>query len=135
MKAVDVHHHYVPQPLIEEAKRHGKVLGVDVSAVSGSDALSFAGSKPHRLQPQLMDIDKRIEVMDRGQIAVATLEANTNSLGYRFNGEQGRVGAISTTTASMNWSRRVPTDSSAWRWCRCKTVRARRKYWSTPSSI
>jgi aminocarboxymuconate-semialdehyde decarboxylase len=89
MKAIDVHHHYVPQRLIEEAKRHGKVLGVDVSAVSGSDALSFAGSKPHRLQPQLMDIDRRIEVMDRGQIAVATLEANTNSLGYRLNSEQG----------------------------------------------
>ncbi|MEA2658743.1 MAG: Amidohydrolase [Candidatus Binatota bacterium] len=29
MTAVDVHHHYVPKQLIEETKRHGKVLGVD----------------------------------------------------------------------------------------------------------
>jgi hypothetical protein len=56
MTAVDVHHHYVPKQLIEETKRHGKVLGVDVSKVQGSYALSFAGSKPHRLQPALMDV-------------------------------------------------------------------------------
>jgi hypothetical protein len=35
MTAVDVHHHYVPKQLIEETKRHGKVLGVDVSEVQG----------------------------------------------------------------------------------------------------
>jgi hypothetical protein len=28
MTAVDVHHHYVPKQLIEETKRHGKVLGL-----------------------------------------------------------------------------------------------------------
>ena len=89
MKAIDVHHHYVPRQLIEETKRHGKALGVDVSEVNGSYALSFDGSRPHRLQPPLMDVDKRIEVMDQGQVALATLEANTNSLGYRLSGEQG----------------------------------------------
>jgi aminocarboxymuconate-semialdehyde decarboxylase len=88
-RAIDVHHHYVPRQLIEETQRHGKALGVDITEDRGSHALSFAGSKPHRLQPALMDIDKRIEIMDRGQVALATLEANTNSLGYRLNGEQG----------------------------------------------
>ena len=29
--------------------------------------------------------------MDRGQVGLATLEANTNSLGYRFNGAQGEA--------------------------------------------
>ena len=91
MKAIDVHHHYVPQQLIEETKRHGKALGVEISEVNGSYALSFDGSKPHRLQPPLMDIDKRIEVMDQGQVKLATLEANTNSLGYRLNGEHGEA--------------------------------------------
>jgi aminocarboxymuconate-semialdehyde decarboxylase len=88
-RAIDIHHHYVPKQLIEETKRHGKALGVDITEDRGSYALSFAGSKPHRLQPPLMDVDKRVEIMDQGQIAVATLEANTNSLGYRLNGEQG----------------------------------------------
>lgn len=88
-RAIDVHHHYVPKQLIEETQRHGKLLGVDISEDRASYALSFAGSKPHRLQPALMDVDKRIEIMNQGQIALATLEANTNSLGYRLNGEQG----------------------------------------------
>ncbi|MEX0801810.1 MAG: hypothetical protein WD688_00550 [Candidatus Binatia bacterium] len=89
MKAIDIHHHYVPKPLIEETKRHGKALGVEITEDKGSYALSFAGSRPHRLQPSLMDIDRRIEIMDQGQVALATLEANTNSLGYRLTGEQG----------------------------------------------
>jgi len=88
-RAIDVHHHYVPKQLIEETQRHGKALRVDITEDRGSHALSFAGSKPHRLQPALMDVDKRIEIMDQGQVALATLEANTNSLGYRLNGEQG----------------------------------------------
>src|SRR5262245_54081725 len=89
MKAIDVHRHYVPKFLIDEAKRHGKALGVEVSEVKGSWALSFAGSKPHRLQPPIFDIEKNIEVMDRGHVELATLEANTNSLGYQLSGEQG----------------------------------------------
>jgi aminocarboxymuconate-semialdehyde decarboxylase len=88
-RAIDIHHHYVPKQLIEETKRHGKALGVDIIEDNGSYALSFAGSKPHRLQPALMDIEHRIEIMDQGQVALATLEANTNSLGYRLTGEHG----------------------------------------------
>lgn len=89
MKAIDIHHHYVPKQLIEETKKHGKALSVEVSEERGSWALSFGGSKPHRLQPPIFDVDKRIEIMDQGQIGLATLEANTNSLGYRLSGEQG----------------------------------------------
>ena len=88
-RAIDIHHHYVPKRLIEETGRHGKALGVEIVEAEGSYALSFAGSKPHRLQPALMDVAKRIEIMDKGQVAMAALEANTNSLGYRLAGEKG----------------------------------------------
>jgi aminocarboxymuconate-semialdehyde decarboxylase len=91
--AIDVHHHYVPKHLLEETKRHGKALGVEISEAQGSYSLSFAGSKPHRLQPALMEVDERIEIMDRAGIAIATLEANTNSLGYRLSGERGEAWA------------------------------------------
>jgi aminocarboxymuconate-semialdehyde decarboxylase len=89
MKAIDVHHHYVPKQLIEESQRHGQALGVEVTEARGSYALSFAGSKAHRLQPPIFDVEGHIAVMDQGQVHMATLEANTNSLGYRLNGEQG----------------------------------------------
>ena len=93
MKAIDIHHHFVPQQLLEETRRHGKALGVDVTESQGRYALSFAGGKPHGLQPGLLDIHRRIEIMDRGEIGMATLEANTNSLGYRLNAEQGQAWA------------------------------------------
>jgi hypothetical protein len=59
---------YVPRDLIEETKRHGKALGVEASEVRGSFALSFAGSKPHRLQPPIFDVEGHINAMDRGQV-------------------------------------------------------------------
>jgi aminocarboxymuconate-semialdehyde decarboxylase len=89
--AIDIHHHYVPRRLLEETKRHGKALGVEITDNKGTCALGFAGSTPHRLQPPLMDVEKRIEMMDNGRIRLATLEANTNSLGYRLSGEQGEA--------------------------------------------
>jgi aminocarboxymuconate-semialdehyde decarboxylase len=90
-RAIDVHHHYVPMQLIEETQHHGNALGVAVSEERGSYALSFAGSKPHRLQPPIFDVEGHIAVMDQGGVGMATLEANTNSLGYRLPGEQGEA--------------------------------------------
>ena len=90
-RAIDIHHHYVPLQLIEEANRHGEALGVAVTEVRGSYALSFDGSKPHRLQPPIFDVDGHLKVMDQGQVQIATLEANTNSLGYRLKDEQGEA--------------------------------------------
>jgi aminocarboxymuconate-semialdehyde decarboxylase len=92
-KAIDIHHHYVPMQVIEEARRHGDALGVGVTEERGSYALSFGGSKPHRLQPPIFDVDGHIKIMDQGQVEIAALEANTNSLGYRLNGEQGEAWA------------------------------------------
>ena len=90
-RAIDIHHHYVPMQVIEEARRHGEALGVGVTEVRGSYALSFNGSKPHRLQPPIFDVAGHIEVMDQGRVQVAALEANTNSLGYRLSGSQGEA--------------------------------------------
>jgi aminocarboxymuconate-semialdehyde decarboxylase len=91
MKAIDIHHHYVPKQLIEETEKHGKTLGVTATEEKGSWALSFGGSKPHRLQPAIFDVENRIQTMDQGQVGLATLEANTNSLGYRLSGAQGEA--------------------------------------------
>jgi aminocarboxymuconate-semialdehyde decarboxylase len=91
LKAIDIHHHYVPNQLIDETQKHGKSLGVEVTEEKGSWALSFSGSKPHRLQPPIFDVAGHLAIMDQGQVRLATLEANTNSLGYRLNGEQGEA--------------------------------------------
>ncbi|MGE5217660.1 MAG: amidohydrolase family protein [Chloroflexota bacterium] len=90
-RAIDIHHHYVPTQLIEETRRNGEALGVAVSEQRGSYALSFAGSKPHRLQPPIFDVEGHIAAMEQGRVGLATLEANTNSLGYRLSGTQGEA--------------------------------------------
>ena len=91
-RAIDIHHHYVPQHVLDEARRHGKTFGVELVEVKdGKVGFSFAGKPPHILQPPLMDVERRLEVMDKGKVAIAALEANTNSLGYRLNGEQGET--------------------------------------------
>ena len=88
-RAIDIHHHFVPMQLIDEARRHGESLGIAVTEVRSSYALSFAGSKPHRLQPPIFDVEGHFKAMDDGQVRTAALEANTNSLGYRLSGVQG----------------------------------------------
>jgi aminocarboxymuconate-semialdehyde decarboxylase len=89
-RAIDIHHHYVPQQLLEEVKRHGKSLGVDLlEGKDGSPGLSFSGGPRHELQPGVTDVDQRLEVMEQRKIARAVLDPTTNSLGYRLKGEQG----------------------------------------------
>jgi aminocarboxymuconate-semialdehyde decarboxylase len=89
---IDIHHHCFPNELIEETRRQGKSLGVELSETKDAGvAISFAGSAPHKLQPGLMTVERRLEMMERGKIAVAALEANTNSMGYQLNGEQAEA--------------------------------------------
>ena len=49
--AIHMHHHYVPNSLLEEAKNYGKSLGVELKETKGGKSLSFAGSPPHMLHP------------------------------------------------------------------------------------
>jgi len=89
-RAIDIHHHYVPKELIEEIKRHGGALGVELlEGKDGSLGFSFSGSATHELQPGVTEIDQRLEVMDKGRIAVAAAGPTTNSVGYNLTGERG----------------------------------------------
>ena len=87
--AIDIHHHYVPNSLLEEAKSHGKTLGVEFTDTDGQKALSFAGSPPFVLQRELSVVDERLKMMEDSKFAMAALEAHTATLGYRLTGEQG----------------------------------------------
>jgi aminocarboxymuconate-semialdehyde decarboxylase len=87
--AIDIHHHYVPASLLEEATHHGKALGVELLESDGEKALSFAGSPKFVLQKDLSAIDERLKMMQHSKLAIAALEAHTATLGYRLSGEQG----------------------------------------------
>jgi len=88
--AIDIHHHYVPVELLEEAKRHARTLGVEASETeNGQAALSFAGSPKFVLHRNLGAVDHRLKMMADSKLAMAALEAHTATLGYRLTGEQG----------------------------------------------
>src|SRR5919108_6228559 len=88
-RAIDIHHHYVPNELIQEAKRHGKALGIEVSEdQDGTVGFSFNGSPRHTLQQGLTDVERRLALMEKGKIAIAALDPSTNSLGYHLKGDQ-----------------------------------------------
>lgn len=88
--AIDIHHHYLPPSLVEEAKRHGSTLGVETGEnAEGHTTLSIAGAPRYTLQPDLVGVEGRLSAMETGKIAIAALEPHTASLAYGLNGQQG----------------------------------------------
>jgi aminocarboxymuconate-semialdehyde decarboxylase len=86
--AIDIHHHFVPEQVIEQGKRHGKALGVEVSEEKdGSIHFAFGGRR-YGLQQGLTDVEPRLALMDKGRIAMAALDPSTNMLGYDLRGEK-----------------------------------------------
>ncbi len=90
--AIDIHHHYLPPGLVEEAKRNGKSLGVEISEPKdGQTRLCFTGGESFGVPPDLLGLERRLEMMEKGMIAIATLEPHTASLGYRLDGARGEA--------------------------------------------
>lgn len=90
--AIDIHHHYLPPGLVEELKAHGKAVGAEVGATpEGLTTLTIGRGPSFVVPPPLMDVRKRIENMDEGKIALATLEPHTACLGYRLDPEKGEA--------------------------------------------
>jgi len=86
--AIDIHHHFVPEQVIEQGKRHGKALGVEVSEEKdGSIHFAFGGRR-YGLQQGLTDVEPRLALMDKSRIAMAALDPSTNILGYDLRGEK-----------------------------------------------
>jgi hypothetical protein len=88
-RAIDIHHHYVASEVIGEAKRHGKALGVEVSEDNdGSIGFSFNAGPRYPLLQGLTDVDRRLEMMEKGKIALAALDPSTQFLGYDLKAGQ-----------------------------------------------
>ncbi len=87
--AIDIHHHFVPERIIGEAKRHGAALGVRVSEEKdGSPRFAFDGGAKYALQAGLTDVEPRFRMMEQARIAFAALDPSTNLIGYELRGER-----------------------------------------------
>ncbi len=86
--AIDIHHHFVPRQIVDEAKRHGRVLGVEVfQETNGSVYFSFGSGRRYALQEGLIGEEPRLAMMEKSKIAMAALEPSTSLLGYDLSGE------------------------------------------------
>ena len=86
--AVDIHHHYVPEQIVDEARRHSQTLGVEVfEDKDGSLRFCFNGGPRYPLVQGLTDVGPRLEMMEKGKIALAALDPSTQLLGYDLRGE------------------------------------------------
>src|SRR5918999_4510542 len=89
MRAIDIHHHYVPEQIVGEAKRHSKALGIEVFDHNDeSIRFSFNSGPSYPLLQGLTDVERRLAMMEKGKIALAALDPSTQLLGYDLKGEQ-----------------------------------------------
>ncbi|HTM08048.1 MAG TPA: amidohydrolase family protein [Verrucomicrobiae bacterium] len=89
--AIDIHHHYLPESLLDEARK-GKSAGVAAKeGKSGETAISFAGGASFNVPHELAGLKERFEAMERGKIAVGALIPHTSSLGYPLDGKNGEA--------------------------------------------
>jgi len=75
--------------LVGEAKRHGNALGIQISEdKDGTIRFSFDGGPRYPLLQGLADVEQRLEMMEKGKIAMAALDPSTQLMGYNLKGEQ-----------------------------------------------
>jgi len=94
-RAIDIHHHYFAPELIGEIKKHGKALGLEYFPPrTGKDnplALRFGKGRRLNLNRRLAEVNKRLEVMEQGNIGIAMVEVQTSAVGYELEGRQGEA--------------------------------------------
>jgi aminocarboxymuconate-semialdehyde decarboxylase len=108
-RAIDIHHHYFPAELINEIKQHGKSLGIEYLPSKGeAHSLSFGKGNRTGVDPEIMDVDKRLEVMRDGRVAIATVESQPSAQGYPLDGKQGEAWSRLYNEGIHNLVKRYP---------------------------
>jgi aminocarboxymuconate-semialdehyde decarboxylase len=112
--AVDIHHHYVPGEVIGEAKRHGRALGIELSEdKDGTIRFSFNGGPSYPLLQGLTVVEPRLEMMEKGKIALAALDPSTQLLGYDLQGEQAESWCRIYNECVKEFLKKFPTRFTA----------------------
>jgi hypothetical protein len=131
-RAIDIHHHYFPAQLINEIKQHGKSLGIEYLPSKGeAHSLSFGKGNRTGVDPEIMDVDKRLEVMRDGRVAIATVESQPSAQVIRSTENKAKLGRGSITKAFTTWSSAIRSALSGWQQCRCKIPCVPQVSWNT----
>jgi aminocarboxymuconate-semialdehyde decarboxylase len=92
VRAIDIHHHYIPPELLQEARSHSSSLGVEVAENNrGQTVISFLGTRRRDFTTELTDMGERLAMMRDGKLAMAAVEAQTSGVGYALAGDKGEA--------------------------------------------
>ncbi len=110
--AIDIHHHYLPLELVEEVKRNGKALGVEYlppqNPKDNPFQIRFPNGNRITPDPRMTEIDYRIDVMNKGDIGIASVEVHTACVGYELDGSRGEAWSRLYNQAIMNLVNKHP---------------------------
>ena len=112
LRAIDIHHHYIPLELIDEVKRNGKALGVEYfpPKTDKDNPLQIQFPKGNRLNPdpRMAEVNNRLDVMTKGNVGIATVEVHTACVGYELDGSRGETWSKLYNEGIMNLVKRHP---------------------------
>jgi len=112
LRAIDIHHHYIPLELIDEVKRNGKALGVEYfpPKTDKDNPLQIQFPKGNRLNPDppMAEVNNRLDVMTKGNVGIATVEVHTACVGYELDGSRGETWSKLYNEGIMNLVKRHP---------------------------
>ena len=112
LRAIDIHHHYIPLELIDEVKRNGKALGVEYFPPKDAkdNPLQIQFPKGNRLNPdpRMAEVSNRLDVMTKGNVGIATVEVHTACVGYELDGSRGETWSKLYNEGIMNLVKRHP---------------------------
>jgi len=112
LRAIDIHHHYIPLELIDEVKRNGKALGVEYfpPKTDKDNPLQIQFPKGNRLNPdpRMAEVNNRLDVMTKGNIGIATVEVHTACVGYELDGSRGETWSKLYNEGIINLVKRHP---------------------------
>jgi hypothetical protein len=133
-RAIDIHHHYMPEGVVGEAKRHGNALGIQISEdKDGTIRFSFNDGPRYPLPQGLTDVDRRLEMMDKGKIVLAALDPSTQLMGYDLKGEQAESWCRLYNECVKSFSRNTPIALRRWLRFPSRNQSAPPVFWSTQS--
>jgi aminocarboxymuconate-semialdehyde decarboxylase len=112
LKAIDIHHHYFASELIDEIKQHGKTLGIEYVPPKDTResplSIKFPGGNRLLMDRRLAEVEKRLDIMTEGKVAIATAEVQTSAVGYELDGQRGESWSRLYNEAIQNLVQRHP---------------------------
>ena len=88
MRTLDVHSHFIPRTLFDQARRGKAIDGLRIETIDGQYWVVHRQGFRHPLDPSMHDLEARIAAMDAGGIDVAVISLTPTQFFYGTDGAE-----------------------------------------------